>query len=97
MRNWGFDDHEYRNDALWQRLQTDAEEIADAVDRQGYGHHSGAVLLKMDGQFYVVSGSGCSCGGRMDIDGPHQNAEDAIGACGQHGDDLRRHFNVCSS
>jgi hypothetical protein len=85
-----FDGDDGMDDDLFRRLRSEGEEVADASDDQGYGHHDGAVLVLYQGQYYVVSGSGCSCGGSADIDGPFRDQESALRSSGDNEGDLRR-------
>jgi hypothetical protein len=85
-----FDGDEGLDRALYERLAKDGEEVLSCASAEGWGHHSGAVITRLDGKLYVTSGSGCSCGGSADIDGPFDDLDAAIGAVGQYADDLRR-------
>lgn len=62
---------------LFVALMEHGEVIASKGNNGGWGHHDAKAVVKMDGQFYLVEGGGCSCYGSASVKGPFETRSDA--------------------
>lgn len=85
-----FDDTEK---ALLARLESEGRIIAESESEEGWGHHSNATVVELDGKFYGCESSGCSCGGSGNIGEPRDTFEKALGDVSEYyREDLLKDF-----